>query len=65
MYHDHSKNFDGGWQGFAKAHALRAGDVCVFERLADLFEPGRDGGGFTHADLARGWVRLRVTLHRA
>ena len=23
VYHDHSKNFDGGWMGFAKAHSLR------------------------------------------
>jgi hypothetical protein len=64
VYHDHSKNFDGGWQGFAKAHELRTGDVCVFERLPDKFEPARDSGGFIHSDLARGWVMLRVILHR-
>lgn len=65
VYHDHSKNFDGGWQGFAKAHELRTGDVCVFERQPDLFQPARDGGGFTNADLSSGWVRLHCTLHRA
>ena len=64
VYHDHSKNFDGGWQGFAKAHGLRTGDVCVFERLSDKFEPARDSGGFTNSDLRRGWVTLRVILHR-
>jgi hypothetical protein len=64
VYHDHSKNFDGGWQGFAKAHGLRTGDVCVFERLRDKFEPARDSGGFTNSDLSRGWVTLRVILHR-
>ncbi len=64
VYHDHSKNFDGGWQGFAKAHGLRTGDVCVFERLPDKFCPSRDSGGYTHSDLARGWVTLRVILHR-
>ena len=64
VYHDHSQNFDGGWMGFAKAHALRTGDVCVFERLPDKFIPAQDSGGFTHSDLARGWVTLRVILHR-
>eukprot|EP01052_Picozoa_sp_SAG31_P016323 SAG31_NODE_1076_length_10037_cov_8.357818_10_plen_103_part_00 len=64
VYHDHSKNFDGGWYGFAKAHGLRTGDVCVFERLLDKFKPTHGNNGFTNGDLSRGWVRLRVVLHR-
>ena len=65
VYHDHSKNFDGGWMGFAKAHALRTNDVCVFERLPDKFEPERGDSGFSADSLHKGWVTLRVTLHRS
>eukprot|EP01048_Picozoa_sp_COSAG05_P037355 COSAG05_NODE_17363_length_326_cov_1.118943_1_plen_108_part_11 len=51
IYHDHSKNFDGGWQAFAKAHALRTNDVCVFERLPDLFAPTHTSTGYVHEEL--------------
>ena len=50
--------------GFAKAHGLRTHDALLFERLPDRFTP-QSAGGFRDDELRRGWVTLRVSLHRA